>query len=58
MKKYVGEHEQGWVPGAIMALFLSLVFATGSTMIGEVWSRVAESHRVGNSHMSYRVQRL
>jgi hypothetical protein len=50
--------EQGWVPGAIMTLFLSLVFATGGMMLGEVWSWVAESHRIGNSHMSHRVNRL
>jgi hypothetical protein len=50
--------EHGWGPGVIMALFLSLAFATGGTMLGEVWSWVAESNRIGNSHMSYRVQRL
>jgi hypothetical protein len=27
-------------------------------MLGEVWSWIAESHRIGNSHMSDRVQRL
>jgi len=50
--------EHGWIPGAIMVLFLSLVFAAGSTMLGEVWSSIAESKRVGNGHMSYRVRRL
>jgi len=50
--------EHGWIPGAIMALFLSLAFAAGGTMLGEVWSWIAESHRIGNSHMSDRVQRL
>jgi hypothetical protein len=50
--------EHGWIPGAIMALFLSLALATGGTMLGEVWSWIAESHRIGNSHMSDRVQRL
>jgi hypothetical protein len=41
-----------------MALFLSLAMAAGSTMVGEVWSWLAEGYRVGNGHMSYRVQRL
>ena len=41
-----------------MVLFLSLVFAVGSTMLGEVWSGIAESFRIGNGHMSYRTQRL
>jgi hypothetical protein len=50
--------EHGWIPGAIMALFLSLVFAAGSMMLGEQWSWLAESSRIGNGHMSYRVKRL
>lgn len=50
--------EHGWIPGAIMALFLSLVIAALSMMLGEIWSWVAESYRIGNDHMSYRVQRL
>src|SRR5205823_3783287 len=50
--------EHGWIPGATMALFLSLVTAAGSTMLGEIWSSLAESYRIGNGHMSYRVQRL
>lgn len=50
--------EHGWIPGAIMALFLSLVFAGGCTMFGELWSWVVETYRIGNDHMSYRAQRL
>jgi hypothetical protein len=50
--------EHGWIPGVIMALFLSLVFAAGCTMLGELWSWVAETYRIGNDHMSYRAQRL
>jgi len=50
--------EHGWTPGITMALFLSLAFAAGSTMLGEVWIWFAESYRIGNSHMSYRANRL
>jgi hypothetical protein len=50
--------ERGWVPGVIMALFISPVFAAGSTTLGEMWAWVAESWRIGNDHMSYRVDRL
>jgi hypothetical protein len=50
--------EYGWIPGATMALFLSLVIATGSMMLGEIGASLVESHRIGNGHMSYRVQRL
>jgi len=50
--------EQGWLPGAAMALFLSLAMAAGSIMAGEEWSWIVEGYRTGNSHMSYRAQRL
>lgn len=50
--------EDGWGPSLIMALFCSLIFGLGCTMAGEVWSLIAETYRLGNSHMSYRAQRL
>ncbi len=50
--------EQGRAPGAIMAVFLSVVFAAGGTMAGEIWASAAETLRVGNGHLSYRGQRL
>jgi hypothetical protein len=50
--------EYGWIPGLIFALFLSAVFAIGCTMVGEVWSWITEGYRTGNSHMTFRVDRL
>jgi len=50
--------EDGWAPGIIMALFVSLAFAAGSALLGEVWNWIVEGHRIGNSHMSYRADRL
>jgi len=50
--------EDGWAPGIIMALFASLALAAGSTMLGEVWNWLVETHRIGNNHMSYRADRL
>jgi hypothetical protein len=50
--------EDGWTPGAVMTLFLSLVVAAGSTLLGEQWNWFAETHRIGNGHMSYRADRL
>jgi hypothetical protein len=50
--------EYGWTLGITMALFLSLVLAAGSTMLGEVWIWTAEGLRIGNEHMSYRGNRL
>ncbi len=50
--------EHGWVPGVLMALFLSLVFAAGCEMAGDLWSSLVENMRIGNGHLSYRGQRL
>ncbi len=50
--------DDGWAPGIIMALFVSLAFAAVSALLGEVWNWVVEGHRIGNSHMSYRADRL
>lgn len=50
--------EHGWTPGIIMALVLSLVFAGAGMLLGDVWCDVAETYRIGNSHMSYRLNRL
>jgi len=48
----------GWVPGAIMAIFLSLAIPAAGTLLGEAWSGTAESLRVGTGHLSDRTQRL
>ncbi len=50
--------EHGWSSGLVMSIFLSLVFAAGATIIGETWCGLAETFRIGNGHMSYRLQRL
>jgi hypothetical protein len=50
--------ENGWSPGIVMSLFVSLALAMASTMLGEVWNWFVESHRIGNNHMSYRADRL
>jgi len=42
----------GWAPGITMALFVSLAFAAGSTVLGEQWNWFVEGHRIGNNHMS------
>jgi len=50
--------EDGWAPGIIMALFVSLALAATSALLGEVWNWTVEGHRIGNPHMSYRAERL
>lgn len=49
---------EGWMPGAVMTLFLALSFAFASVMLGELWSWFVESWRLDNGHMSYRAIRL
>jgi len=56
-RKYLPS-EHGWIPGVVVGLFISLAIAGLGTMLGEVWSWLLESYRIGNDHMSYRVQRL
>jgi hypothetical protein len=56
--RHYSPDEQGWTPGITMALFLSLAFAAGGTMLGEVCFWLAETYRMGNGHMSYRAGRL
>ena len=50
--------ESGWTPGITMALLVSLALAVGSTMLGEMWNWIVETHRIGNNHISYRADRL
>jgi hypothetical protein len=50
--------EEGWIPGAVMIVFVSLALAAVGVMVGELWCWNVETLRVGNEHMSYRVHRL
>ena len=50
--------EHGWAPLVLMALFIAIAAAVGSSMLGESWAWFVEGLRVGNGHMSYRAQRL
>jgi hypothetical protein len=50
--------KDGWAAGTTMTLFVSLVLAAGSTLLGGLWNWFAEGCRIGNNHMSYRANRL
>lgn len=50
--------EHGWTTGIVMVLVLSLVFAATGMLLGDVWCDAAETYRIGNTHMSYRFERL
>lgn len=56
--RHYAPSDAGWLPGVTMAVFASLALAVGSTMLGEMWNWFVEGHRIGNSHMSYRADRL
>jgi hypothetical protein len=49
--------ENGWMVALAMIIFASLVLGVGGTMLGQQWSILAENVRVGNGHLSYRVDR-
>jgi hypothetical protein len=50
--------DDGWVPGVVMTVFLSVAVAASCMLCGEQWGWVAETYRIGNKHMRYRVDRL
>lgn len=50
--------DHAWIAPSIMLVFISLVFAIGGTMLGEIWAGLIESCRIGNGHLSYRSWRL
>lgn len=50
--------DHAWIAPGIMLVLISLVFAIGGTMLGEIWAGLIESFRIGNGHLSYRSWRL
>jgi hypothetical protein len=50
--------EDGMTATVAMAILCSLAFAVGGMLLGEEWSTMAESIRIGTGHLSYRVDRL
>jgi hypothetical protein len=50
--------EESLVAALVMALLCSLAFGVGGLLLGEEWSTMAESLRIGTGHLSYRVDRI
>lgn len=50
--------EDGWTAALAMIILASLAFGVGGMMLGQQWSTLAESIRIGSGHLSYRVGRL
>jgi len=48
----------GWMTTVIMVILASLAFGTGGLILGQQWSGLAESIRVGTTHLSNRGFRL
>ena len=48
----------GWLAGVMVVLLCSIAFGVGGVLLGEAWSNGVESARIGNGHLSYRVDRL
>jgi hypothetical protein len=48
----------GWMVALVMTVFVSLIFGVAGMMLGQQWSMLMENLRVGNGHLSYRVDRL
>jgi len=49
---------EAWMTSIIMIILASLAFGIGGLMLGQQWSSLAESIRVGTSHLSNRSMRL
>jgi hypothetical protein len=50
--------EDGWTVALVMIVFASLVFGMAGMMLGQQWSTLMENLRVGDGHLSYRVDQL
>jgi hypothetical protein len=50
--------EDGWAAALVMVTLCSLASGVGGMLLGEQWSILAESIRVGAGHLSYRLDRL
>lgn len=49
---------EGWIMPVLATVVTSAVVSIAGVLLGEIWSAVAEMFRVGNGHMSYRVDRI
>jgi hypothetical protein len=50
--------EDGWVGPIAMTAFVSIAGGVCGVLLGEQWSLTLEMLRIGNGHISYRVERI
>jgi hypothetical protein len=49
---------EGWTGTIVMLVFASLALSAAGMLVGEQYSVLAESFRIGTGHLSYRLDRL
>jgi hypothetical protein len=48
----------GWIGPVVMTTFAAIVTSAAGVLAGEQWSGLWENLRIGNGHLSYRVERI
>ena len=54
-RKADDQETSGW---AVMIVYTSIIASAVGVLLGEVWSDLMENIRLGNGHLSYRVERI
>lgn len=49
---------EGWIAGTMVTLVTSALVSMAGVGVGEIWSTIAETFRVGSGHLSYRTNRI
>lgn len=50
--------QDGWMAGIIATAAVSIVVSAAAVFAGDIWTGIAENIRVGNGHLSYRLDRI
>lgn len=50
--------DEGWFAGAVVTIVTSALVSMAGVLVGEIWSTMAETFRVGNGHLSFRTDRI
>ena len=60
IRRLLGRHPpgEGWVGSIVMSVLVSVAFSISGVIVGQQWSAVAESIRIGTAHLSNRGLRL
>jgi hypothetical protein len=50
--------QDGWITGVVAMAAVSIVVGAAGVFTGAIWAGIAESIRLGNGHLSYRLDRI